>query len=150
MPRIADKNPRYRTKKQMCSDLSFVLNADLMFGTKMSVFNEILWVWTEFDGKFEGCKYWSKKAKKAFKDDKKAKLIHEHLVPRKILREKIFELQNPSPEILYDILNEFCIGVVVTKEEDNTLNGLGLRSKMPSDWDEKNPWARHEKAEISC
>jgi len=47
-----------------------------------------------------------------------------------------------------NILRRFCIGAVVTAEEDQTLNKLGLRAKMPEGWDGKYPWARYRVAKI--
>lgn len=149
MARISDKNPRYRTKETICKDLSEVLNCTLSYGTKMAVLNDILWVWSEFDGKIKGCKYWSVEAKKLYDQDNKAKLIHEHLVPRDVLRQLIITSEDKSPEFLYSLLNEFCIGVVVSKQEDNHLNSIGLKSKMPLDWNEKDAWARHKAGKIS-
>ena len=148
MARIAEKNPRFRSKEVLCSDLSKVLNSDLHFGTKMGVLNEIFWIWTEFEGKIIGCPYWSNEAKKAYTLDKKVKLIHEHLMPREIIRKMVFDLDQPTAEDLMNLFSKNLIGVVVTKEEDNRLNDLGLRSKMLDDWDGVDPWARHEKANI--
>lgn len=148
MARISEKNPRFRTKDAMCKDLSKVLNADLSHGTKVAVLNEIFWVWSEFDGKISGCKYWSKKAKKEYEINKKVKLIHEHIVPREVLRKMIFDMDSPTPKSLKEILSKYCIGVVVTKEEDEALDALGLRSEMPENWDGSDAWARYKMANI--
>lgn len=60
----------------------------------------------------------------------------------------LLNLEDPSPEAVKDIFDRFCVGVVVTKEEDARLNELGLNSKMPSDWDQKDLWARYHAAGI--
>lgn len=149
MARISEKNPKYRTKEEMCNDLSYILNEKkISFGTKMAVVDNIFWVWSEFYGKIKGCKNWSVEAKKAYESDKSIKLIHEHIVPRKVIRDKLFNLENVNSTEIMKVLNSYCIGVVVTKEEDNRLNSIGLRSKMPINWDGKDPWARYVAAAI--
>ena len=147
MARISNKNPRFRSKDVICRDVSYVLrNTDLHIGTKLAVIDQVFWVWSEFDGKHAGCKYWSKAAVESGLKDKG--LVHEHLIPRKLVREMLLNLEDPSPEAVNDILERLCIGVVVTKGEDTRLNELKLNSKMPDDWDQQNLWARYQAAQI--
>jgi hypothetical protein len=147
MAKISENSPLYRTKQVIANDLAFILNAkNLHRGTQQAVIDNILWVWSEFDGKYKGCKYWSAKALSSV--NKPKKLIHEHLVPRKMLREMIFDLNNPSSDELYKILDTWCIGVVVTVDEDRNLNKLKLRSSMPQNWDKENKWSRYIEAGI--
>lgn len=150
MARIAEDNPRYRTKERMCADLSVVLSdVRLSEGTKLSILNEILWTWTEFHGKFNGCPYWSVEAKKSYKESKKkAKLVHDAIVPRAYLRNRIMKMRKPGAPDLHKFLEEFCIGVVITKKEEEMLNALGLKTTMPEGWDGNNPWTRHQAAGI--
>lgn len=129
----------------MCIDVAKVLASDLLYGTKQSVIDHVLWVWSEFDGKKKGCLYWSKNAKRA-KDGEP--LIHEHVVPRKIIRDKLFSIKNPTKIKVRNILKTYCIGVVVTKTEDKKLTTEGLKSKMPEDWEGKDIWARYSKSKI--
>jgi hypothetical protein len=75
-------------------------------------------------------------------------LVHEHLIPRKIVREMLMNLKDPSPEAVNEIFDRFCVGVVITKTEDTRLNELGLNSNMPSNWDHKDLWARYHAAGI--
>lgn len=131
----------------MCGDIVEVLNSStLSHGTKHSVIDNVIWVWSEFDGKYEGCKYWSIEAQSDSEEDKD--LIHEHLVPRKIIREKIFSLKNPTKLDISHVLEKYCVGVVITKREDETLNFYKLRSTMPANWDGKDVWARYKVAGI--
>ena len=147
MARISPKNIRYRTKEIICRDVSFILRCnELHPGTKLAVVDQVFWVWSEFDGKHAGCRYWSKEAIDSGLKNKG--LVHEHLVPRKIVREMLLNLTDPTPEAIQSIFERYCIGVVVTQKEDARLNELGLRSKMPSDWDNKNIFARYESAGI--
>lgn len=147
MARISTKNIRFRPKDVICRDVSHVLrSSDLHIGTKLAVIDQIFWVWSEFDGKYAGCKYWSKAATESGLKNKG--LVHEHLIPRKIVREMLLKLDNPSPEAVYDILDRYCVGVVVTKAEDTRLNQLGFNSEMPINWDHQNLWARYEAAGI--
>lgn len=147
MARISTKNIRFRPKDVICRDVSHVLRSkDLHIGTKLAVIDQIFWVWSEFDGKHAGCRYWSKSATESGLKNKG--LVHEHLIPRKIVREMLLNLDDPSPEAVNDILGRFCVGVVVTKAEDTRLNQLGLNAEMPPNWDRKNLWARYEAAGI--
>jgi hypothetical protein len=145
--RISEKNERYRTKAEICRDVSLVLSDERLHrGTKYAVVDQVLWVWSEFDGKHTGCKYWSKAARAS--GSKREGLIHEHLVPRDIVRKKVFGLRNPTPAAVRRTLTTWCVGVVVTKAEDDRLNELGLRQAMPESWDKRDKWARYKAAKI--
>ena len=143
MPRIPNKNARYRTKDKICDDIAFVLNSNssLSYGAQFAVLSEAMWVWTEFDGKYDGCKLWSEEALKV--RDQRKMLIHEHMVPKSIVIERLKKLSNPTRDSVKELLEFYCKGAVVTKDEDRRLNGNGLRSKMPTDWDEKDVEARY-------
>jgi hypothetical protein len=146
MPRIPNKNPRYRTKSELCRDIADVLNSSLHYGTKYAVLSEATWVWTEFDGKYEGCEYWSEAAWKL--QGQQRMLVHEHVVPKSIVIQWLLKLSTPTADSVNQLLESYCKGAVLTREEDARLNGLGLRSKMPSGWDEKDVWARYTSAGI--
>lgn len=137
---IAEKNPRYRTKEQLAQDVFEVLQSQaLSFAAKMAVIAEVLWVWSEFDGKYEGNPLVSTDARVIMqRGNRKAnQLVHEHIIPRKLMYERLF---NADPawtkwEEIKEFLTIYCVAVVVTKAEDTLLNKEGLRQKMPSD-----PW----------
>lgn len=122
-----------------------ILDMDLSYGTKFCVVSEIIWVWSEFNGKHKGCKYWSEEALRVWSVQKPSvkELVHEHLVPRKVLIHKLFNEVEHEQNKIYEFLDKFCIGIVVTKAEDKALNNAKLNSKMPDDWDNKDPWARY-------
>ena len=148
MARISERNTRYRTRVEICRDVSLVLQDQrLHVGTKYAVVDQVLWVWSEFDGKHVGCKYWSVAAKAT--GSRRDGLIHEHLVPRAVVREKIFGLRNPTQQAVRRTLQTWCVGVVVTKTEDERLNKAGLRSSMPKDWDKRDKWARYKAVGIA-
>ena len=148
MARISERNARYRTRDEICRDVSLILQDErLHVGTKYAVVDQVLWVWSEFDGKHVGCRYWSVAAKAT--ESRREGLIHEHLVPREVVRQKIFGLRNPTQEAVRRTLKTWCVGVVVTKTEDEKLNNLGLRSSMPLDWNRRDKWARYKAAEIA-
>lgn len=147
MPRIPEKNPRYRTKSQISADVARILKSKLHHGTKFAVLAEVVWVWSEFEGKYQGCKYWSERALRVRNDSKI--LVHDHIVPKKIVYDMLFGLGAPSARAVRRILRRFCIGAIITREEDQRLNALGLRSRMPDGWDGRDPWARYRKAGVS-
>jgi|CXWL01.1.fsa_nt_gi hypothetical protein len=145
MARIPHTNPRYRTKSEICADVSAVLKSTLHYGTKFAVLDDVVWVWSEFEGKRDGCRFWSELARRAIPS---TKLIHEHVVPQNVIIRRLLSLRQPSAASVKRVLNRFCIGVVVTHDEDRKLTRLGLRAKMPNDWDGKTPWARYSAANI--
>lgn len=153
IPRIPEHNPRYRTKEVIAADLALVLNSPLSYGTKFAVASDICWVWTEFDGKIKGCKYWSKSAVAAYTADSKAKLIHEHVVPKSIVIRMLFDLQSPTDDDVYTILERYLVAVVVTPEEDAGLSRRH-RSTMPSQFFDETSggyqdiWLRYKQTPI--
>lgn len=153
MAQISKKNKRYREKDTMIRDLVRVLNSDLSYGTKYAVLFEMLWIWTEFDGKYLGCSYWSNEALEQL-DFTNVKLIHDHAVPRKIIIDKVFRMNSPSETDIRNVFDKYLNGVIITKDEDTQLNSHGYRQKMPSEFHDKskadydNPWLRYKKAGI--
>jgi len=83
MGKTSKSNPRYRTKIEICTDVAFVLNSGLHYGTKYALFDNAMWVWTEFEGKYKGCECWSEAALEFSNDERM--LVHEHAVPKKLL-----------------------------------------------------------------
>ena len=141
--RISRRSPLYRDKALICRDLAIVLSDKrLTYCAKLAVIDQAIWIWSEFDGKYEGCKHWSVKALRGWKIDRP--LIHEHPVPRKEIRERLFKLQRPSASSVRNVLDPLCFGVVVTKKEDLALIKAGLNAKMPHDWDGKDVYARYK------
>jgi hypothetical protein len=150
MAKISKKSRRFRTKDDIVQDLVKVLNMDLTYGTKYAVVSEVFWVWSEFDGKHNGCRLWSVAARKSGRDVKN--LIHEHVVPRKTMLGKFDLSQFPEKTVsemdVRSLLDRFCIGCVITREEDARLKSRGLNSTMPEGWDQVNVWARYDLAGI--
>jgi hypothetical protein len=148
MARIVETNPRFRTKVQICSDVACVLNAQLSWGTQFAVLAEAFWVWSEFDGKYSGCRFWSVNAWK--QQHELRSLRHDHAIPKKVLVERLIQLRGDATETsVHKVLESWCFGVVITKAEDDRLTSFGLRARMPSDWDLADPWARYRHAGIA-
>ena len=147
MARISKKSPLYREKFVICQDLAFVLNdSRLSYCAKVAVIDQAIWTWSEFEGKYEGCRLWSVKALRGLEVD--LPLIHEHPVPRKEIRARLFSLEQATPESVQTILDALCFGVVVTKVEDVALIKAGLNAKMPDGWDGKDVYARYKVVDI--
>lgn len=153
MARISESHPKYRTKRQMAADVAYVLAAPLSYGTKFAVLNNVCWTWTEFDGKYRGCRYWSKMARMARSIDRKAKLIHEHVVPRQVVIDALMAMKSPTPENVYQVLDRFLIAVIVTPEEDAYLS-CEHQSTMPAAFLDPTsdgyhePWLRYRSSPI--
>ena len=108
--------------------------------------------------KIVGQRYWTKDAMEKYKKNNKEEkdyrivdgLIHEHAVPRNIIKQKIID--NLESTDLYDdecinkvfnIIRDLSKSVVITKDEDKKLNKAGRRQKMPENWDGKDWKARY-------
>lgn len=143
MGRISQKSPLYRKKAVICQDMAIILSDPrLTYCAKFAVIDQAIWIWSEFDGKYKGCRLWSEKALRGWKYDRP--LIHEHPVPRKDIRTRLFALRSPTKRSVRTVLNKFCIGVVITKKEDVALIKAGLNASMPADWDGKDIYARYK------
>jgi len=104
----------------------------------------IFFMWETDSGrrKYDSAKYRSKKAK-----GKKKDLIYDHSVPFKYLERELLELENPTPESVREVLDDYGVTCTITKAEDKILNKAGLNHKMPDDWD-GDPLARYKKVGI--
>lgn len=133
------KNELYRDRDEMIQDLFYLFNCkDISDGSRMALINNILFEWTEYHGKFVGCKLWSRSALELWSINRSDKgLRHEHIVPRNIVREiligKYYE-GNLNPDIIRKIFLKYLIGVVVTKKQDELLTDLGYKQIMPDEF----------------
>lgn len=113
--------------------------------------------------KIVGQRYWTKNAMEKYKENNKREndykindgLIHEHAVPRNIIKQKIIDKLESTDSYddkcidkVYNIIRKFSKSVVVTKSEDKKLDEEKLRQKMPKDWDDKNWDARYKYTKI--
>lgn len=150
-------SPIHRDKLTICEDLAIILGpgcAALSEGAKYAVIDQALALWSAYEGKHEGCRYWTKEAIFArrehlrydgsgLKIPSEHQLIHEHIVPRNIIRDVLLELQSPSALDVNELLEQYCVGAVITKLQDARLTEMGLRSSMPRGWRFGNIWARY-------
>lgn len=134
---------RARSRNQLKADTTVALGSALSLGSKYALFDNILWTWSEFDGKYKGCRWWSEQALQVGES-----LRHEHAIPRRVLIERLLTLPNPTEAEVAQVLCQYCVGVVVTLAEDRRLSSLGLRQRMPPDWDGVDVWARYHVAGI--
>lgn len=87
-------------------------------------------------------------AKKVLNGELEDRLVKDHAIPIRVLRELIHEMPDQSISSIKTFLMENYRLGVVTKSEDKRLNKNGLRSVMPKDWDKLNWKARYDTAEI--
>lgn len=151
---------KFRTKEQMLEDVYVAFTkTDLSNGAKVSILNDVLWQYTHYYGKYVGCPLWSQKAIVAYNNLNANKnfdeiFIHEHVVPKDIIRKRLISLYSESKlskEIIKTIIEKCLIGVVILKEEDKVLDRTNLRKKMPpylegkplEDYSEEDVWSRY-------
>lgn len=75
-------------------------------------------------------------------------LVYDHAVPFRYLQEELLGLAPASPEAVEEVLNRFGTAVLITKDEDRLLTGIGLGHRMPEDWVGADPLARYRAAGI--
>jgi len=131
----------------MAVDVAMVLNSSLSWGTQYAVMDNVCWAWTEIDGKKVGCRYWTVAALAAKIADSRAKLVHEHAVPRSVIIRLLKELKAPTSETVFELLDKLLIAVIVTQEQDRQLSEH-FSDEMPSAFYEigpsfHDPWLRH-------
>jgi hypothetical protein len=155
-------SPIHRDKITICEDLAIILGPDcvaLSDGAKYAVIDQALALWSAHEGKYDGCRYWTKDAIVARhehlrydgtgqKPPYEHQLIHEHIVPRNIIRDVLLRSHCPSAEEVNDLLEQYCVGAVITKPQDARLTDLGLRNSMPRGWQFGNIWARYHASGI--
>lgn len=88
------------------------------------------------------------KEPKRFGDFTTLGLTYEHVVPLAVLFE-IMVAERSDPVRLWSAIEHHARIAWVTHEEDEKLNELGFKSKMPDGWiPGHDPWARHSAANI--
>ena len=125
------------------------------------VVDRLLWTATEDSDEYKRVKYlgqpyWSKNAILMYQSQntgRKTKkfndLRHEHIVPRIFIKKKIYDLDQKSPEAIYEVLDKYSHAVVVTKQEDQQLNEIGLNRELPTAFHESGDLhARYSQAGI--
>ncbi|QMV44263.1 hypothetical protein [Cohnella cholangitidis] len=147
------KNPYYRTNEQLADDVFHILQSEsLSIGAKHAVVFEVTWLWTEAEGKYTGCKFWSKQALEHIDKPQgvKSKILrHDHVVPRNYIVKRLLFGELMSRQEVYKFLNDNLIGCIVTKEEDDLLNENGYQREMPKGWSfGGDVWARYKATDI--
>ncbi|EGR0237937.1 hypothetical protein M2G59_21225 [Vibrio vulnificus] len=74
-------------------------------------------------------------------------LTLEHGVPVSVIRDEVLKLVKPSALDVASVIYQLTALAVITNEEDSRINKLGLRSKMPPNWN-GNKWIRYQLANI--
>ena len=67
----------------------------------------------------------------------------EHVVPQMEIVNMLMDMNPLTKQEIERILKNYFRVLLVTKGEHQRLNASGLRSKMPSNWDKKDVWARY-------
>lgn len=137
----------------MAKDLTIILNTPVSIETKNAIIKNITSSWTQYDGKYVGCRYWSKNALVEYETKGRHFLVHDYTTPIKVIRKLIHELKAPTEKSVFKLLNRVVIGTVVTCEEDDLLSKT-FRSSMPEPFfdqqhdDYLNPWIRYRECGI--
>ena len=89
------------------------------------------------------------RSEKGSLDDRK-NLAYDHPIPMRVIISKLKSTYPATPNRTEAILQKYLKygGVLITKSEHDRLRDIGLASKMPTDWDGEDIFARYKKAEI--
>lgn len=149
MNTVQSFNPE--TKEKISKIISHLFKIEKEIGHKYLklLVSKLPWSVTEDNNegkktKYDEQRYWSinaiMKAHQNIANDNKfhKNLRHEHSIPKKIIRNKIFDLEIKSEENIFEILDLFGHAAIVTVEEDKRLNEEGLRSSMPNNFKPDN------------
>ncbi len=74
----------------------------------------------------------------------KGKTQVEHVVPLNVIVKSLRDIKRPDKQSVRNKLSDLYRVCIVTIEEHKRLSDAGLRSKMPDDWDGKDPFARYK------
>lgn len=107
----------------------------------------IFFLWEKKMGaKFDAAKYISEKAITLSFGQRE--VVYDHMIPFNYLQNELLDMQEPSLDQIKAVLESYP-AAIITREEDKRLTQLGLRSKMPDDWDGHNIFARYNHAGIT-
>ncbi|MCJ8296367.1 MAG: hypothetical protein MJK15_18370 [Colwellia sp.] len=102
------------------------------------------------NGKYKGHRAWSKSALSLLETNNGSVigitkyLSHEHVVPLKIVVDKIFIMpKDTSIQEYVDIINEWGVVAIITREEDLLFRVFKLSKCMPESWDGNDYFARY-------
>lgn len=78
-------------------------------------------------------------------------VIHEHVIPHRIVMKKLLDLHPLTDENIMFVLKRYYIICKITKEEDGRLSNVGLKKKMPPEWNEEDGcvFARYKHREVN-
>lgn len=72
-----------------------------------------------------------------------AECVVEHVVPQMAIVNHLMDMEPLTEAAVISFLSKCFTVLLVTREEHALLNGSGLRSTMPRDWDGSDMFARH-------
>jgi len=142
------RKKHHRKKWQIAEDVAFIIRAGgaLTFNAKQAVIKNAIWCWTQYYGKFNGCPFWSVEARNSDRNTKN--LRHEHVVPIRVLRNRLLAMDSPSTNDVFEFLKNNAIGCVVTNKEHDRLD-KEFKQEMPSEFNETgDPWVRYKRVGI--
>jgi hypothetical protein len=129
---VKSHNPKF--KENLAKTIEYLYKSDeIVDYLKIGYINMAPWATEKSDDnskiKYIGQPYWTKKAIESFIKNGINGLRHEHVVPNKIVREKLKESKKDFTSI-FEILDKVVHAVVVTKEEANNLDKV-FKVDMP-------------------
>jgi hypothetical protein len=136
------------TRDEIAQAFARVLSLQLQECIQYELLDRLIWMWTEVDGKYDGCRYWSSGARAVRKALRgwKRQVCHDHVIPRSML---IPMLRQTTPETssIARLLESSAIGCVILREEHDGLKKAGLGSSVPADA-AGDVWARYKAVSI--
>jgi len=134
-------------KRNIAKVLHYVLKKEnsIPDNLKNRIINEMLWSATADLEKKDDYKYkipiWSTKALVHYKTEGKKGLRHEHLYPKRLLREDLCLLSknNCKKKNIYKLLRNYSHAAIITENEDKILRENNLCTTIPDDYRNEEP-----------
>jgi len=91
-----------------------------------------------------GAKWMSKDAESKMISGDCSALIADHVVPISVITEMIYKAESHDKKSIGEIVREWSIFAVITKQEHEKLRLSKLYHRMPPEWNHNNKFARYE------
>jgi hypothetical protein len=87
--------------------------------------------------------------KRPGRPDWEHRLIVDHAVPIKVLKEELRRREDWTIASVLEFLAQFYKRGVILKVEDQLLDDAGLKERMPEGWDRRDPFSRYHAVGLS-
>lgn len=107
--------------EELSNDVCLIINGKFHYQIKKQVIDGALWWMADYAGKGVNCQFKSKSATERIAKGDMSGFVHEHIIPKKLIREELMTLSGHATIEMVEKLLRLSIYCLVTKEEDMRL-----------------------------